>query len=324
MRALSLALLMACKPEPAPDTGEPPAFGDALGSITAPGSHRLTADRDHVFLCQSDGVVVAVNIDDPTAPAEVGTITSEGGCVFVGVYSGTLYVFTGSGEVALVNPANLFIESTFQSAYSPVTASLHPGTYTAWVAHRTETGTMLEALDIRQDHDVSQRREHALDGVFPLAIGQDNDVVVLVDETGTVHVFDHDFTPRGTWTRPEGDFGPPTSLQVVDGVLYLPHGDGGLWLVDLTDPDAPATLSRWDGGATPAWDLVRIDDRMYVGIEGGLAVLDLARPAAPELVPDGLITPDIGGETRALMVDRSVGYALDPAGGRVAIVDVLE
>lgn len=97
-------------------------------------------------------------------------------------------------------------------------------------------------------------------------------------------VYDHDKTSN-VWTRRGtlGGLNHVLGLRVVDNIVYAADGLGGLVTIDVTNPDAPALISRvaFQGQARD----VRVDKRadrttVYVAAAAaGLVVVDATDPA---------------------------------------------
>ncbi len=105
-------------------------------------------------------------------------------------------------------------------------------------------------------------------------------------------------------------------LALVGNLVYLALGDGGVGVVDVSNPLAPS----WVGGAVtraPAWGIVAAAPWLYVADTLGVSVFDISAPSAPVLVA----TVDTPGEARRLAVDQNRLYVADHRAG-VAIVDI--
>ena len=82
------------------------------------------------------------------------------------------------------------------------------------------------------------------------------------------------FDSAGFWARNVTDVG--------DGYCYLTNSDAGVMVIDISDPAAPDSITRFDTPGS-AYYAVKNDDYMYVAdAEGGVRVLDITDPVAPE------------------------------------------
>jgi hypothetical protein len=121
-----------------------------------------------------------------------------------------------------------------------------------------------------------------------------------VDEGGAA-------TPRGMFSFPA----VPRRMTLTDSLAVIAAGSGGVYAVDLRDPDHPVELYNW-GGARFAYDAAVLHDRVYVaaGPEGlyvlrftadGFAPVGLSRNlgfvAAVEAGPDAIYLLDRTGLT---------------------------
>jgi len=130
---------------------------------------------------------------------------------------------------------------------------------------------------------------------------EDRLVAFDVDESGRP-------SARGAYT-----FGAvPRRLTLTDSLAIVSAGSGGVYAVDLRDPDHPAELANWSG-ARFAYDAAQLYDRVYVaaGPEG----LYVLRLTAEGFTPVGLsrslgfVAAVEAGPDAIYLLDRA-GYAL--------------
>lgn len=78
--------------------------------------------------------------------------------------------------------------------------------------------------------------------------------------------------PRGSFAFPT----VPRRVTLVDSIALVAAGSGGVYAVDLRDPDHPAELFNW-GGARFVYDVAVLHDRVYVAAgPEGVYVLQLS------------------------------------------------
>jgi hypothetical protein len=122
-----------------------------------------------------------------------------------------------------------------------------------------------------------------------------------VDESGRP-------SPRGAYT-----FGAvPRRITLADSLAIVAAGSGGVYAVDIRDPDHPVELANWSG-ARFAYDAAILHDRVYIAAgPEGLYVLRLsAEGFAPVGLSRGLgfVAAVEAGPDAVYLLDRS-GFAL--------------
>jgi hypothetical protein len=102
------------------------------------------------------------------------------------------------------------------------------------------------------------------------------------------HLFIYDITDAahpqllGTSFLPE----LPYEIVIRGDLAYIADGTGGLLTLDVSDPALPVAVNRLEAMGRPQ-DLEIVDDRAYVvdwGGCGGVHVVDITNPAAPEVI----------------------------------------
>jgi hypothetical protein len=78
---------------------------------------------------------------------------------------------------------------------------------------------------------------------------------------------------------------PKEGLAYVAGAELSEPASGKLYILDVSQPEAPAQVSSWDVPGL-AYDLWVADRFAFVAHDGGLSVVDVSDPAAPAAVAD--------------------------------------
>lgn len=233
---------------------------------------RFTADTQRLYVCSYDFAVV--NVSDPgnlryiaqalkvVWPDGQGfreryplTGTRTGGCINLAV-DGEWVFTTHRGNID--DPAYL---GGWRLAPGPSPGSVVPSQIPLFA----EEGTSYEGIDVGNGH-------------IYVGLGVDGFAVYDFDtETRT-------FTRRGAL----GGMNHILGLRVVGNTVYAADGLGGVVTIDVTDPDAPALISRVATGGQ-ARD-VRVDARddrttVYVAAAAeGLVVVDATDPARMSVI----------------------------------------
>lgn len=153
-----------------------------------------------------------------------------------------------------------------------------------------------------------------------VAFSSYNDKGVAKADLGVINVSNPLF-PRALGRTSLGSEVPGTgeAVQVSRGYAYVAAGTGGLWIVDVSNPRAPAEAACV-AAAAPAQDVALMGHYAYVAAGGaGLHVIDVSTPEAP--VKIGSVA--LPGE--AVGLDAVGGYVYVAAGDAgLRVIDVFD
>jgi len=110
-------------------------------------------------------------------------------------------------------------------------------------------------------------------------------------------------------------FSKAYDLFVVDTTAFIADGRGSMWIANVADPAEPDSISCTIENWGDANDAVVFGDYMYAAYGGGLRVIDVTNPSAPQEV-SMLLT---GGESRAVLRTGDYAYIADSDSGLVVI-----
>jgi len=79
-----------------------------------------------------------------------------------------------------------------------------------------------------------------------------------------------------------------TQSLLLDG-QYLYASDGGLLVLDITDPAHPSFVGRYDDGQTNGRPMLKRGNLLYWRVYNGLVIMDVSDPAAPILLSETVI-----------------------------------
>lgn len=113
-------------------------------------------------------------------------------------------------------------------------------------------------------------------------------------------------------------------LQVVGDLAYVANNQGGMKIINVSNPAAPVLVGEFATGVfatgATAQNLAVVGDRAYVGAaEEGLVILDVSNPAAPSHVG----TYNTPGVAYGVQVAGNLAYVADSRAG-LQIIDVAD
>jgi hypothetical protein len=116
-----------------------------------------------------------------------------------------------------------------------------------------------------------------------------------------------------------GDVGQVTAVAVAGNYAYAVRGDDLLWVIDVSDPSAPAAVGSYDFPSTPKLHDVATDGSFVYLAAGiaGLRVMDVSDPTAPAEIGAW----DTASEAHGVAVSGDYAYVADWADG-LRVIDV--
>lgn len=225
------------------------------GNVLAGGptiSH-MVKDGDHLYLASPNTGLQVVNVDQPTAPSWVATLSidSEGEQNALAVHGDTLIIdtynfTTGFGGIRMVDISTPEVPTIlgswdFPNQYSGVSA-LMLASERAYVASYQN----LYILDISDASNVVTLGTIALDGAVWGMELKDQRLLAACEYAGMITVdLSTESEPQVTSTfLPDGsDY--YMSIDVESDMAYLANSWNDMSLVDVSDPDMPVLISRY-------------------------------------------------------------------------------
>jgi hypothetical protein len=243
---VSVLALLAAGARATPPAGEgtwPP-----VGELAGGGPSKVAVQGDYAYVA-ANGLFTVMDISSPSQPRQVGYCVMPPGGHAMGVAVSGQYAYVASGPSGL---------------------------------------RVIDVSDRTNPHEVGHWET---EGAYTCSFW---DVVVVggyayvADALGFLRVIN-----ISDPTSPEQAAGVPVSgsprhVEVAGGYAYLPDAwangmAGGIWVVDVSDPQNPALLWLWTG--LVAWDMRVIGSLAYVVEFGGdFWVIDISDPANPAAV----------------------------------------
>lgn len=114
-------------------------------------------------------------------------------------------------------------------------------------------------------------------------------------------------------------------LKVVGNYLYIGPRNGGIWVIDISDPANPSLVNYVEGIWGRYYSIAHQGNYLYIlGAWGGLNILDISDPANPEVVIEDW-GPNGFGSYGAIYVEGDYAYynaGGTPAYGALRIVNI--
>ncbi|MGI8587215.1 MAG: LVIVD repeat-containing protein [Chloroflexia bacterium] len=286
--------------EPAAEPPALPVIGSLGGSLGA-----LAVAGDWAYLAEGQGLTV-LDVHDPNQPQARGRLALSALIHDLAAAQGRVYVAAGEQGLLLINvddPAHPVLSGRLAPSPLGNTQAVQLVGDLAYVVdgtglriadvHDAAHPVLLGSLDLVAPTDPSSWAVH-LQVVGPFAyVALSAGGLAVVDIRAPAHpVLSGRYTARfvPTLQRPDSP-GAVGNLQVVGHLAYLAAGDGGLEIVDVTDPSHPVLRGyQATPPQDPAVDVQVVDGLAYVIYAPDsawgpraphLEVIDVGHPARP-------------------------------------------
>lgn len=325
---ICVSLLAACVGPRGRDSGDQridAGYGVVVSETLVGPLDALLVDGGKAFLCSRGEGLRVYDITDPAVPALEQTYYADDPCHTLDSTGSRL--FTGSDTAfRSYSPNNMLVRGAYSPPYGVYALDASPGENAAWLAGPDPDGTLwLEEVAYREDADMDSRRRVALDAAVatPVALAARPSGLLLLDATGTLHTFDFDLRPLGTWA-PDVPVADPSRLHMALGDTddaYISLGAAGVAIVDVRDLSAPVTAGQWPEDGRGTYGLVLLEGLLYVGLEDALAILSVVEdPAVP--APTGAEDVALTSAPSHIWVTAGLGFLVDAADGVLTVVDL--
>ncbi|MFN2115705.1 MAG: LVIVD repeat-containing protein [Anaerolineae bacterium] len=158
-------------------------------------------------------------------------------------------------------------------------------------------GSRLEVLDVADGEAPAKIAHYMVPGIVTaIAVDEARTVAFVLETRGRLHVLDISQIDRprvaAVLDLPPACCGALDRLVLYRDFAYL-AAEGGLAVVDATEPEAPIWVGRVPAAGS-ATDLTVAGDRLYIASQRALQVFDLTSPEEPRLLGSADVLPELG------------------------------
>jgi hypothetical protein len=308
-----LLLHLACiAPEPAPPVVEG-AYGEILSEILVGVSEDMVAAGNAIYTCRESGGLQLWDVSDPASPEAREVYYESEACRELDIVGNR--VFAGTDRAfRSYSPNNMMIRGEYITGYDVRGLTVDPGEGRAWLTGLDGDEPVLEKIEYKEDADMRSIDLISLSGGVPTTLSSRPEGMFLLTELGEIQVLSTDLEVIGEWLPPVSVDKAMMSMGETD-YIYLSLGLDGILVLDARDPENLAEVGAWQGAATSG--VTVLDGMLYVGVEGGVEVLDLTDPAMPAETSAEAIA--VSGMPDRIWLDGGFGYALDGNSGQLTI-----
>lgn len=271
-----------------------------------------------VYEAATDGGLSVIDVSDPAAPFEVARVQSSVGFGYaesVAVQSGYAFVadlFDALLVYDISDPQNPAEVALLPFPGGSPESILLAGSYAVLGAHDG-----LHVVDVSQPTSPTEVGALALPAAwYSVAVG--NEAVVAADDRVAVVSLDQPSAPVELGSL---DVAGPTSAVALGGSRLVTIGPSSLTLYDLSNPTAPAQISRISLSrpfTEAVYDMEISGDVVYVAEHtAGLALFDVSDPVNPIELPFVPI-PDM------MRIDQSNGWVFAAGTSSLTVVDATD
>lgn len=255
---------------------------------------RLAVDGSTAWLLGGFPDLVAVDISDPLDPMIIGGIDIPELERDLDASDGVVFVTTSSNRMHVVDaadPSRPTLASTVELAgWGWAVEASHRGALVA-IGNDGAAAVTMDSPSSTATATTWKPPEPTADAADVAAI---DDLLVIADRSGLdgrLRVLDAG-NPEKPFELGRTELpGDGQAVALIPGLAVVAHStfwvdiwiDGGITLVDLTDPTAPTTLGTCH---LPEWvtDVVSSDEAAFALHDFGVTVVDLSLPTEPEVV----------------------------------------
>ncbi len=281
----------------------------------------------------ADGGLTIFDITDPTVPVEISTFDTPGSAQDVYVAGKYAYIADNTSGLCIVDIGHPNLPQMVGSLDTPgVANSIQVAGNYAYIADYNAGLRVIDVYDLAapvedsyyQDSTLQSSRAIEVQGNYAYVADSGGDYFGDAPKPG-FRIFDISNVASPLEIASLNTPYTIYDLAVVDDYAYLAAGDGGLRIIDVSDPSHPNPV-----GGYMCTDRCPADMAIGVNVlgnyaylatyyDGVLVIIDVANPAAPELV-GFLDTPGMGTN---LAVRGNLVYLTDLLNG-LHIIDTVD
>jgi hypothetical protein len=267
-----------------------PASPTLLGSIDTPQYvHEVVVMGDYVYTADNDSGMVVIDVQDPTAPIIINAIGLTG--LTRGIDAAGEYAFAACGTAGL-HVVDIADMSPEHWAYS----SLISGS--EWALGEPKCIEISGKYAYIGDDDLGLRVIDISDPFDPHEVA----IIAGVDSCNSIDIRGNYAYTACYWsgffvidiTNPAAAFIAGScdtidrlrAVEAIGDYAFVGGGQGtGLYVLDVSDPAAPAPVAQYSvGGSYSVYDIDIEADHAYISSSEGLEALDITDPASPTQV----------------------------------------
>jgi hypothetical protein len=313
-------LLAACTPSTTEDTVDlQAAFLETWSEVPMQGAGPTIIVENRIVTCIPGLGLVSVNASDPEAPTTDESIGGEA-CVDLATAAGWIYMVEDT-KLSIRHPSTWEIQGELDlpAKVAPTVVSFDASNDLVWIAGDQAGAGWLGAVNIRAPAEMRLVVDAAFDQPI-IGVAQDSEGAYVMQADGSLVFADREGVAVGSW--PAGSVPSGRALGITDHHLYVARATSGIEVIDLNRPDNPSAATGFALQGSDVASVFASGSRVYLGLAGGLAVLDSTKPASPELVGQATLDSD------AVPFDLAIGSNLaafsDGSQERLFIVNVNE
>lgn len=249
-----------------------------IGHLNTDGfSYDVALDGSTLYLADTRGGLLIVDIQDPSTPTELALVDLPSRNYGVAVDGNYVYATTTRDGVFVIDvsdPTNPAITAQFTGTTYAWKVSVKDGY--AYIADRLEGLYILDVTDPSQPQQIAfyATADQSLDTAHYLHY------VYLADYRAGVHVLDVS-DPANPLYLGTISTGSAYSVTVDQGRLFVSDGSSGMSLFDLTDPANPAPVSSFPTSGSIRDIAVEGNIAYLADWTNGLHAVDIADPSQP-------------------------------------------
>jgi len=244
-----------------------------------------------------------VDVSDPTAPSVFSSVDTPGEATSITVNGSNAYIADNESGLQIIDISNPSAPSIIGTFDTPGRAqSVAVSENTAYIA---DWPSNLQIIDVTDPTAPSFVRAIEIPG-FAMSVEVIDDIGYVANENGLLLIdLKHSTSSKiiGFVDTP----GSAHSVVVVGNFAYVADMNGGLQIIDVSDPEAPVITGSL---ITPgqAWSVTVIDTVAYVAdLQNGLQVIDASNPTDPQ----NLGSIDTPGWAASAFVSGTTAYVAD-------------
>jgi len=268
-----------------------------------------------------------VDISDPTHPTAVGTWTMpEGSVSSIAVRDTIVFAVEyhwGLWAIDVSDPINPVVLDSIRGDHDPNANDVKLlGDY-AYLSTRYEG---FRVIDISDPTDMvtvgisSGFTSGYTEGIHPI----ENYVFTTASTQGIASWSTYDIANPRFCSQIEV-LGEVNCLKVVGNYMYIGPRNGGIWVIDISDPANPSLVNYVEEIWGRYYSIAHQGDYLYIlGAWGGLNILDISEPTDPQVVIEDW-GPNGFGSYGAMYVEGDYAYynaGGTPAYGALRIVNI--